>query len=173
MALKKTTKSIFWLSIGVLSITLIDLFTYKNTSTTPQSTNDSYEDNSHQRVNYHLDHLTRKIQLQKLKTTFTVEEVEGLKSSHPKLHADHASDSHQTHQQKPLENARYSNLTDQIDTHLNQIEIKGWMEAVQAQEDEKYRKEMIKSYQERARQAGFEMIIKDNQIVGVRKNKLL
>ena len=175
MAIKKITKSVFWLSIGILSVIFADLFTYEDIFKTSQSvTSDNpHKDETYQRVNYHLDHLARKMQLQKLKTVSTLKEIEGLKMSHPRLHVDQVTDSHQPHQQKTLKNRGYLSLTDEVDAYLNQKKVKEWVEAVEAQKDEEYRNEMIKIYQEKARQAGFEITIKDNQVVNIRKSKFL
>ena len=171
MMIQKITKSILFVLTGAIVIICIEVSTYEDTSIPSQSKDldDLHESHIDQRVNYHLDQLSRKVQLQKLKAQSVAKEVELLRISPPRLHHRQVDFDKQNDKTENLKISKYTNITDQVDAHINDIELEARQQALMEQEDKKRRAELIKSYQERARKAGFEMVIKEGQILGIRK----
>ncbi len=126
-----------------------------------------YESSVDSRVNYHLSLLSRKMQFQKLQATSLVKEVEYLKNSHPKLSLDHKKPTHHS-QPKKLQNNDLS-LTNQVDAYILQKERERQRQILEEQEEQRYRQEVIQNYKQRAKEAGFEIVIKDDHIVEAKK----
>ena len=175
---QKIKKSILFLLIGAMSVFYIGVFMDEDTSITylpkEKELEDLHKNRIDQRINEHLDQLTRKVQLQKLRAKSVAKEMELLKISSPRLRYDQ-SDIDQEGDNNGLETRSYKrkNLTERIDAHINDMELEARQQAARQQEEEEHKRELIKSYHERAKKAGFEMVIRDGQIISVQKKKYL
>ena len=169
--MQKIKKSILFLLIGAMSVFCIEVFTNKDTFITSSSEklDDLHESHIDQRINDHLDQLARKVQLQKLKAKSVAKEMELLEVSSPRLDLHQLNIDERSGNNANIGARRHQSLTDQVDAHINDMELEARRQAFQQQEEEEQKKELIKSYQERAKKAGFEMVIKDGQIVGIKQ----
>ena len=170
--MQKIKKGLFFLLIGAMSVFCIEVFIDRNTSVISSSDNldDLHKSHVDQRINEHLDELTRKVQLQKLKAKSVAKEMELLEVSSPRL--DYNQDvNEQSIHNKNLGARSDQSLTDQVDAHINNMELEARRQVLRQKEEEERKRELIKSYQEKVKKAGFEMIIKDGQILGIKSKK--
>ncbi len=168
--MQKIKKGVLFLLIGAMSMFYIEVFN-EDTSivSVPKDSNDLHENHADQRINDHLDQLTRKVQLQKLRAKSIAKEMELIEISSPRLHSDQLDTDQQGDNNENLKTRNRQSLTNRIDAHINNMELEARRLALMQQEEEAHKRELIKSYQKRAKKAGFEMVIRDGQIIGVKK----
>ena len=144
--MQKIKKSILFLLIGAMSMFCIEVFIDKDTSTTslPKALDDSHESRIDQRINDHLDQLTRKVQLQKLRAKSVTKEMEFLKISSPRLRYSQLDTDQQGSSNKNLGAKRHQSLTHRIDARINNIELEARRQALRQQEEEEDKRERIK-----------------------------
>ena len=163
---------ILFLLIGAMSVFFIDMLFDKQAQ--EEDLERAHENHLDQRVNRHLDQLARKVELQSLKAKSLAKEVELLKISSSNLHYDQIGleESELNEEGDTSQNTEgYRDFTEQVDAHINDIELESRRESLRAKEDQERKAKLMKVYQKRAKDAGFEIVIKDGQAVGVRPRR--
>ena len=172
--MQKIKTGLLFLLIGAMSVFFIEVFFNGNTSTAYQAEDldEVHENHLDQRVNHHLDQLARKVELQSLKAESVAKEVELLRISSSSLHHGQIDFKELDEENHTNQNTgEYKGFTEQIDAHINDMDLESRRQALREKEEQKRKAELMKLYQKRARDAGFEMVIKDGQAVGIKPRR--
>ena len=172
--MQKIKTSLLFLLIGAMSVFFIEVFFNEGISTAYQAEDldEVYENHLDQRVNRHLDQLARKIELQSLKAKSVAKEVELLKISSSGLHHSQIDFEELDEESHTNQNTReYRDFTEEIDAHINDMELESRRQALSEKEEQQRKAELMKLYKKRVRAAGFEMVIKNGQAVGVKPRR--
>ena len=154
-----------FLIIGVVCLSLID---FKTTTPIPppaESTAPFYESALDKSVNHHLKLSYRKIQIQNLKTNQRALEIQHLKTKNIN-HRIHIQQN--LTEQSGLSESEKQALIHQLKDYPYHLEMEEKAQLEEQKAQQKAKKAFIEAYKQEAKKAGFEVIMKDTVVLGVK-----
>ena len=128
----------------------------------------AYENPLDQRINSHLNLIAKKIQLHKLQNTVAQQELKTHSNhSQVKIHPDNVKTNSKVPSERFL--AEEHLIEDQVNMYLYEAQMHQEMLVKQQQRVEEYEEKFMKNYVSRVKKAGFQLIMKNNKVIGVKK----
>lgn len=130
-------------------------------------TNSFYESELDKRVNYHLEQSALKLQVQDMEWVPMAQELKNLEDGY---HLKSVSHSNQTSHEGLSESEKERLIAD-MENYPYQIEMARKAMLAEQEAQEEAERAFIQAYKERARKAGFEVIMKDGVVFGAKPIK--